>query len=650
MTRPRLALFLAILLTLLTLLELATLRPELGSLVRRLLVRVHHLLQQLALLATHHHLLSLELLLLLALLGSQLLGLSGLLLGGLVSSTGGSEGQASSLSLKLTLVLVASSLVIIVRLRDGLVLDAGELLLFVFLFTLTFIIIGSSDVHATIDRLVIGLLGGSGGLLNGGGLILHLLVAILGFVVILSHLGLTLLFLLSQAGTGVVTTTRSLDPGAQVRRESGTGGVKIGAEQLAIVDTVPHPLGLNVCASGNTSTRLDLRSGTLGRGGNGGERALGKLGTIDDLVSDTRVGLVMSESTVTEYGVPTNTLAAESAQNELKRGLGGLTRDVESEGGEESTGLVAAHVGLGQSVGLGGSRFETVNGIGRLLGVFRHRLIHRLIQTSGLDDLVHLGLDLLRNLRVRTITGLGLAGLDRLGVLGDVAALEGEGSQLSAVLVTPGIELRGVSQSDRGVQAEVDEAQQGGVEIDKGGHNTVVNVAVDTLNESVGYQPHDILALDGGLVVDTLDGKESLAQRVGANQVVLELVAEALAESNGLVGDMIGRGEGGEQEEQRQGIVEVAKSVDESWVALLDDMVKGEFWSVVLLEARGVADFTTTQGTSDLLGESLLVTELVEQGLVEQILDVLGVVEGGVGGGGLGGLLLVPGLTGVDSY
>lgn len=158
------------------------------------------------------------------------------------------------------------------------------------------------------------------------------------------------------------------------------------------------------------------------------------------------------------------------------------------------------------------------------------------------------------------------------------------------------------------------------------------------------------MALDGGLVVDTLDGKESLAQRVGGDQVVLELVAEALAERNGLVGDMVGGGKGGKQEEQRQGIVEVAKSVDEGRVALLDDMVKGEFGSVVLLEARSVADFTTTQRTSDLLGESLLVTELVEQGLVEQILDVLGVVEGGVGGGGLGGLLLVPGLTGIDSY
>lgn len=93
---------------------------------------------------------------------------------------------------------------------------------------------------------------------------------------------------------------------------------------------------------------------------------------------------------------------------------------------------------------------------------------------------------------------------------------------------------------------------------------------------------------------------------------MLELVAEALAESNGLVGDMVSGRESGEQKEQRQSIVEVAKGVNESRVALLDDMVKGEFGSVVLLKARSVANFATAQGTSDLLGESLLVTEFVE--------------------------------------
>jgi hypothetical protein len=78
-------------------------------------------------------------------------------------------------------------------------------------------------------------------------------------------------------------------------------------------------------------------------------------------------------------------------------------------------------------------------------------------------------------------------------------------------------------------------------------------------------------------------------------------------------------------------------------------MIQGKFRGMVLLEACSIADFATTQGAGNLLRKGLLVTELVEQGLVQQILDVLGVVEGSVGGRGLGSLLLVPGLTGVDS-
>lgn len=112
---------------------------------------------------------------------------------------------------------------------------------------------------------------------------------------------------------------------------------------------------------------------------------------------------------------------------------------------------------------------------------------------------------------------------------------------------------------------------------------------------------------------------------------------------------MVGGGQGRKQEEKRKGIIEIPQGVDKSRVALLDDMVKSEFGSVVLLQARGIADFATTQGASDFLRKGLLVTELVEQRLVQQVLDVLGVVEGSVRGGGLGGLLLAPGLTRVNS-
>ena len=78
-------------------------------------------------------------------------------------------------------------------------------------------------------------------------------------------------------------------------------------------------------------------------------------------------------------------------------------------------------------------------------------------------------------------------------------------------------------------------------------------------------------------------------------------------------------------------------------------MVERELRRIVLLESRGIAHFSTTKSTGDLLLERFLFTEFVEQGLVEEILDVPRVVEGRAGGRGLGGFLLVARLTGIDS-
>ena len=113
---------------------------------------------------------------------------------------------------------------------------------------------------------------------------------------------------------------------------------------------------------------------------------------------------------------------------------------------------------------------------------------------------------------------------------------------------------------------------------------------------------------------------------------MLELVAETLAERNGLGGNMVAGGKGGEEEEKRQSVVEITEGIDEGRVALLNDMVEGESRGVVLFKAGSITDFTTAQGAGNLLRKRLLVTELVQERLVEQILDILGVIEGCVGG------------------
>lgn len=113
---------------------------------------------------------------------------------------------------------------------------------------------------------------------------------------------------------------------------------------------------------------------------------------------------------------------------------------------------------------------------------------------------------------------------------------------------------------------------------------------------------------------------------------------------------MRGRRQVREQVQKRQGIVQVPQGIDESRVALLDNMVQAEFGRMVLLQARGVADFSAPKRASNLLGNGLLVTEFPKQRFVEKILDVLGVVKGGVGGRSLRGLLLAPRLTGINSW
>jgi hypothetical protein len=69
----------------------------------------------------------------------------------------------------------------------------------------------------------------------------------------------------------------------------------------------------------------------------------------------------------------------------------------------------------------------------------------------------------------------------------------------------------------------------------------------------------------------------------------------------------------------------------------------------VALEARSVTDFIATQCLADLFRERLLVAEFGEEGFVEEVGDVLGIVVGRARGGGFRDSLLRSWLTRVDS-
>lgn len=158
-------------------------------------------------------------------------------------------------------------------------------------------------------------------------------------------------------------------------------------------------------------------------------------------------------------------------------------------------------------------------------------------------------------------------------------------------------------------------------------------------------QPEYILPLYGGLVIDAFDGDEGFAERVGGDQVVLELEAQPLAEGDGLGWYGGGRGQTGEEEEEREGIVQISECVDKGRIALLDDVIEGYTGLCGLLQSRRIADLAPSERSGDLLRKGFVVSKFAEDGFMEEILYVFGVVEGGRRGRGLGGFLLVAGLT-----
>lgn len=78
-------------------------------------------------------------------------------------------------------------------------------------------------------------------------------------------------------------------------------------------------------------------------------------------------------------------------------------------------------------------------------------------------------------------------------------------------------------------------------------------------------------------------------------------------------------------------------------------MIQAHPWLQITLPSRRIADLIATQCFGDLLSKSLLLAEAGEEWFVEQVLDVLGVVEGGAGCRRLGGALLAARLSRVDA-
>jgi len=89
-----------------------------------------------------------------------------------------------------------------------------------------------------------------------------------------------------------------------------------------------------------------------------------------------------------------------------------------------------------------------------------------------------------------------------------------------------------------------------------------------------------------------------------------------------------GRRKACEQEEHGKSVVEITKGIDKGWVSLLDQVVESHARRI-LFQSRGIADFIAAECAPDLLCQSLVLAEFVEERFVEEVLDVFGIVECG---------------------
>jgi len=78
-------------------------------------------------------------------------------------------------------------------------------------------------------------------------------------------------------------------------------------------------------------------------------------------------------------------------------------------------------------------------------------------------------------------------------------------------------------------------------------------------------------------------------------------------------------------------------------------MVQSHTGCEVALHALSIADFILAERATDLLRQSLVLTEFVEKGFVQKVLNILGVVECGGGSRVFGSLALVAWLSWVDT-
>jgi hypothetical protein len=135
---------------------------------------------------------------------------------------------------------------------------------------------------------------------------------------------------------------------------------------------------------------------------------------------------------------------------------------------------------------------------------------------------------------------------------------------------------------------------------------------------------------------------------MGNNNEMLKLKTQSLAKRNAFGRDSDRGWQIRKEKDHGQCIIQVAKSVNKSWVSLLDDVIQSHP-RPRFFQTYCISNLISTQGPSDLLGKRLVFTKLVQKRLVEKILDVPGIIKSSGRSGAFGNLLFLSRFSRIDS-
>ena len=195
-------------------------------------------------------------------------------------------------------------------------------------------------------------------------------------------------------------------------------------------------------------------------------------------------------------------------------------------------------------------------------------------------------------------------------------------------------------------KSEVDEAENGGVELDEDGHQAHIHARRLGETEAVRDDPSHSLTFDFSLgrkcqrrsskgkhlsfnlEIVALDATKDLPQGARLNDIVKELCGQAFAERHHFHWSLLRLGEGGVEEGETEAILEVPDRVYECGIALLDDRVQ-VVAGLVLPQPLDCVPVFLLLSFFQFPEKNFEISELVHYGLVQEKPDIFFIVQRG---------------------